>query len=137
MIVKIAKVTKTMENNIEKLNIVPFWKDGFLTNTIKNIDLTKIEYVSKRKNKNYHPKDNYGGILPDKINCSGYYYIKLVNKPKSVNQILKKRHIFKIDKNFILKLMPNAKNPEALQDILSIVSILPIYDYTDATRFKK
>ncbi|MEY0674029.1 hypothetical protein AB7280_19585 [Providencia rettgeri] len=137
VIVKIAKVTKTMENNIEKLNIVQFWKDGFLTNKIKNIDLTKIEYVSKRKNKNYHPKDNYGGILPDKINCSGYYYIKLVNKPKSVNQILKKRHIFKIDKNFILKLMPNAKNPEALQDILSIVSILPIYDYTDATRFKK
>lgn len=137
VIIKIAKITKTMEDNIEKINIITFEKDSYLTNEIKNIDLTKIEYVSKRRNKNYEPKDNYGGIFPEKINCTGYYYIKLINKPKSVNQILKKRHIFKIDKNFILKLMPNVKNPEVLQDILSIVSILPIYDYTNAPRLKK
>lgn len=136
MVVKVARITYE-KNNSKNLNLLIFERDGFLEKSSKYLDLNTIKYISKKKSKNYQPEDNYGGIFPEIINRTGYYYMKLFDKPKSIKQSLKKSHILKFDKKFILKQFPNASDLDNVCDIASIVNVLPIYEYINKVFLKE
>lgn len=121
------------------MKILSFHNENTIEKKLNFIDLASVEYISKKKAKNYQPKPDYKCILPKTIRCKGYYFIKLLDKPKSIHQFLKKGNIYKFDKEFILKHMPNIniKDLNNLGDKVSIVNILPIYEYTTPPFLKK
>lgn len=137
VILKIAKIIRRKTNDSHQLSIIPFDKKAVLERSSKFIDIASIEYVSRNKQKNYQTKPNYWRLLPQIIGDRSCYYIKLLDKPKTVNQMLKKEHIYKIDKQFLISQLPLAKDINFPESKVSIANILPVYEYKKVPRLKK
>lgn len=121
-VIKMAKIlidkTNNAQNDRLKLSALHYNK-SISTELFNLIDFSSVEYkLDKEKNNNELNSTSFDLLPKLTKKQKGSYKIRLLNKPKAVNQYLKKEHIFKINRT-------------------SIVNILPIYEYSISDHLKK